>query len=400
MRKGSTSRKTSQVQRSAPLIASLFGLLACAADEQGPEYRTPQGGAAGRDGMFENPIVEPGMAGRPAMTGTGGSGGTGGVAGSGGSDTACARESREAMKDDVYLLFAFDVSGSMGKMDKAWHDRALKWEPVVAATRAFFEGAESEGMSASMTFFPAEEDRCESDSYQEPDVAMSPLPSDAFGEAMDAIGAEDWRGGTPTLHVLQGLFGQIDGMREQMPGSYVVVLVTDGYPQDCDDDSIESVASLVAEHAEAVSTYVIGVENPPVEDAPDTTTNLAQIAEAGGTEQAYLIDTGDPQRTIARFSEAIDAIRGLSFVPCELPIPAPPDGRTFDKTRVSVSLQAASGTTQLEYSGDCSEPLGWRYDDEGAPTEIALCPAACEQLEAAADPKLDVAFECEQVIVL
>ena len=51
----------------------------------------------------------------------------------------CTAEFAAAELRPVHLAFAFDVSGSMGKLDEPYHDPALKWRPVVAATRAFFE---------------------------------------------------------------------------------------------------------------------------------------------------------------------------------------------------------------------------------------------------------------------
>ena len=318
-----------------------------------------------------------------------------------GGDPACARQTQGASLNPLHLLFAFDVSGSMGKGDKAWHDRALKWEPVVAATRSFFEEETARGLFASLTFFPGEggeKTRCTPESYREPDVPMTALPDLAFGEAMDGIGREDWRGGTPTLSVLSGLFDQIEALRPSDSGRYVVVLVTDGHPQDCEDNRIEAVAELVAEHADRVPTYVIGVRNPPVEDAPDNTSDLADIAKAGGTEDAYLIDTGDPARTVARFAEAIDAIRGAS-VPCDAPIPPPPEGRSFDKTRVSVSVTADSRTSDLPYSAGCDTDHAWHYDDASSPAQIVLCPGACQALQTPDGSRLDLVFECEQVIL-
>jgi len=48
------------------------------------------------------------------------------------------------------------------------------------------------------------------------------------------------------------------------------------------------VSELVQAHADDVPTYVIGAQNPPIEDAPDVTTNLSEVAASGGTGQAYL----------------------------------------------------------------------------------------------------------------
>ncbi len=249
----------------------------------------------------------------------------------------------ETSLEPVFLAFAFDVSGSMGKGDEPWHDRTLKWEPVVAATRQFLEAPAAAGLTASMTFFPAdgdEDERCEDETYAEPDVPMTDLPSPEFGAALDVIGAEDWRGGTPTLHVARGTIAYVQAQRAQQPGKYAIVLVTDGYPQGCDDEEISELASIVSGVAAELPTYVIGVQNPPIDDAPDTTSNLQSIAEAGGTEHAYLIDTGDPSRTASAFSGAIDAIRGAA-VACTVEIPLPPDGRVFDKEASSCATRTA-----------------------------------------------------------
>jgi hypothetical protein len=99
-------------------------------------------------------------------------------------DPSCeATATGEARLEPVRLAFAFDVSGSMGKLDYPYHDPTLKWEPVVAATKAFFTDPASTGISASLTFFPIDADeseRCDANSYDTPDVPMTALPSTAF----------------------------------------------------------------------------------------------------------------------------------------------------------------------------------------------------------------------------
>src|SRR5690606_14699755 len=156
-----------------------------------------------------------------------------------------------------------------------------------------------------------------------------------FEPALNAIPEEDWIGGTPTLAVLSGLITYVEAERASRPGRYAIVLVTDGYPQDCDDSSIESVAELAASVADTIPTYVIGVANPPFDDAPDTVTNLAAVAEAGATGQAFLIDTGDPTQTAEDFRAAIDEIRGAA-ISCDVAIPEPPADRVFDERAVEV----------------------------------------------------------------
>jgi hypothetical protein len=200
---------------------------------------------------------------------------------------------------------------------------------------------------------------------------MQTLPSTAFGEALDAIRAEDWRGGTPTLAVVGGVFTNIDAYRADHPGHYALVLVTDGYPQNCKDDSIESVEDAVRARAADIPTYVIGVKNPPLTDAdgnmaPDTVSNLAGVAEAGGTGAAFIIDTGDPTKTTASFQAAVDQIRGVAIA-CNLDVPKPPDGRAFQKDHVQVSYTSDGKETTLAYDADCTSTAGWHYDDLTAP---------------------------------
>ena len=387
------------------LLASAIGCgLACGSNN---EAAAP-GPAAPTQGQFE-PAGGSSSVGSTGGTGALPSGNQGGAvvqiggssgAGLGGSFAMCASARAEAGLLPVHLAFAFDVSGSMGKGDKPWHDRALKWEPVIAATRSFLESPAAAGLMASMTFFPddgGEDERCDDASYLEPDVAMTALPSADFGSALDEIGAEPWRGGTPTLHVMRGIIAYVEEQRAKAPGKYAAVLVTDGYPQDCDDDEISSLADLVAGVAAELPTYVVGVANPPLDDAPDTVSDLEQVAVAGGTAPAYLIDTGDPSATAERFRAAIAAIRGAA-IPCVVDIPTPPDGRSFDKQSVVVRSHSGAAASSLTYDPSCTASPAWHYDHPDNPRQIVVCDKACETLKADASARLDVEFSCERVL--
>jgi hypothetical protein len=155
------------------------------------------------------------------------------------------------------------------------------------------------------------------------------------------------------------------------------------------------VAALAAD----ITTYVIGVANPPVEDAPDTVSNLHQIADAGGTQKAFLIDTGDPTKTSRAFETAMDQIRQRA-ISCRVAIPSPPPGAIFDKQKVAVSYASGGATTDLVYDTTCSQPHAWRYDDQLSPGEIVLCEDACTALNRDREATLDVKFACQQVITL
>lgn len=326
----------------------------------------------------------------------GGNDGAGNAAGTGnGSGGGCSADFAATELKPVRLAFAFDVSGSMGKLDKPYHDPELKWKPVVAATRAFFEDDASSGISASLSFFPAADDKCDASTYETPDVPMTELPSAAFGDAIAAIDPkteDDWRGGTPTLAVVQG---NLEYLSEQLASdpsaAHALVLVTDGYPQSCDDNSIASVASVIEASAGDFPTYVIGVKNPA--GGPDTVTDLDSLAVAGGTDAAIFIDTGDPDQTAEDLSAAIALIRQRS-VTCDATIPPAPGGMRFDSSKVNVSAELEGKASQLGYDQDCEADLAWRYDDADDPTSIVLCPTTCEAVQKDVTAKLSVEFGC------
>jgi hypothetical protein len=322
------------------------------------------------------------------------------------SANACATVSNGVELQPVHLAFAFDVSGSMGAGDKPYHDKALKWDPVVSAARAFFAAESSAGLTASITFFPSANERllCIASEYTKPDVAMTSLPSALFSDAITKVtpaakGA--WRAGTPTVAVMQGSSTFVETYRKTHEGRYAVVLVTDGYPERC--GAADDVALVAAEAKKALAkdqqTFVIGVANPKVAGAPDTVSNLHSIAAAGGTEKAVLIDTGDPAATAAAFGKAIDQIRQAA-ISCSVAIPDTQSGADFDKRAVVVHYDSAGKTTELTYDKSCAGSNAWHYDNADAPTEIELCKSTCDAIRADAKAKLSVDFACEPQIVI
>ncbi|XXY45480.1 vWA domain-containing protein [Sorangium sp. So ce269] len=385
-------------------MVALVGAACGGASDSGESSGSSQSSGGSPTGSTGSGDIGAGTGAGPG--GTSGAGGNSTV-GSTGAGQACATQQSEAGLQQVYLAFAFDVSGSMGMNDEPWHDKTLKWDPVVAATKQFFTDSESAGLMASLTFFPGADRRrmCSARAYLTPDVEMTPLPSPAFGEAIDDVTPrddDDWRIGTPTAFVVEGTVDFIEEERQQNPGKYAVVLVTDGYPQLCDDesDSVEAVVRRVqAAREDNIATYVVGVANPPVEGAPESVENLQEIAEAGGTGDAFLIDTGDPAQTAAAFKAAIDQIRGTA-ISCTIGIPPAPDGRTFDKQKVNVTYTSGGGNTPttLMYDQECAAEGAWRYDDPGNPTAIELCASTCARVQADAAAALAVEFTCDDVI--
>jgi len=84
----------------------------------------------------------------------------------------------------------------------------------------------------------------------------------------------------------------------------------------------------------SISTYVIGV-------GPDLT-NLNQIAMAGGTGNAYIVDS--MAGTTDQFIDALDSIRMRAGLACEFQIPQPAAGASS----ISRDQRALHGGTGLK----------------------------------------------------
>ena len=313
-------------------------------------------------------------------------------------EVACAAQSAASELRQVYLAFAFDVSASMGGNNELRFN--TKWVPVVAASRAFFAEPESAALSASVTFFPdADEDtRCTDAAYLMPDVPPTLLPTAAFSTAIDALGytlgSNTWRSSTPTLAAFNGTVASLRAATHTSSNATsALVMVTDGVPAGCDGvDDIQLVVDAVRNSG--VKTFVVGVNNPPGDNAGDNLANLNVIAEAGGTGQAFIVATGDPTQTEADFKAVIDEIRGVA-VSCNIEIPLPPAGSVFIPEQVNVTYgSGGSADIRLAYDPDCSVPDTWRYDDPQDPATIVLCSDACARAKREVNARLEVEFGC------
>jgi hypothetical protein len=315
-------------------------------------------------------------------------------------EDVCAAQSAASELRRVFLAFALDVSASMGN-NAARFDN--KWQPVIQAAEAFFSEPDGAAISASLTFFPGVDELnwCTDAAYATPAVAQTLLPSDAFSAAIAALGRAPgvpWRTSTPTLAAFNGTALALEAVASSSPGSTrAMVLVTDGVPQNCAGgvDDVTVVADAV--RASGVKTFVVGVGNPPGLGAGDNLANLDVIAAAGGTERAFIVETGDPARTEADFKAVIDGIRGIS-VSCNIEIPIPPTGTEFLPEKVNVIYgSGGAGDVALSYDADCTSNAGWRYDDPDDPAVIVLCNDSCDTAQRDASARISIEFGCERL---
>jgi hypothetical protein len=276
-----------------------------------------------------------------------------------------------------------------------FYDPAAKWVPIGKAAEAFFADAKSAGMSASLGFFPKYDtdftEFCAANDYVTPAVPMKKLPDATSFKA--AIDAEVARGNTPTDVALKGAITYATSIAKSKPNEVTaIVLVTDGDPTDCGQMTstgqpisvVKGIASAAAnDPKQPIKTYVIGIGQ--------SLTNLAEIAVGGGTGTATLVSTSNPTKTAADFQAALDSIRGKELS-CNLPLPAPPDGKTLDINAVNVIATVNGKDDILTYNKDCTGGTGWHYDDANAPKLVELCDASCKTVRDGG--KLSIAFGC------
>ncbi len=380
---------------SALALAASSALLVAACGDSGPES-TVSGGGSSNSSTAGSSSSSGGLTlGGTANNGTGGNG-TGNTSGDGPIE-GCAAANQAAELAPVYLVFLLDESGSMG--DGRNGNRTEKWDPVTAALRSFFTDPDSTGIMASLSVFPLNKNKttgaadndipadCNAAAYVDPVVPPTALPNDTtFAAAIQEMDPPN-EYGTPTYPALSGTIQYAQSLLEEDSTRKVaIVMVTDGEPVSCRNNTISNTAMAAAAVADQIPTYVIGVG--------DSLTSLNTIAEGGGTDEAFIVTVDDPEKTRTELLDAINLIRGEALS-CDIDIPAPPAGKRLDPDKVNVQFTAADqDPVSLKYGTECSGDTEWRYDDPAKPTTIQLCESACSQVKADPNGKLDVVFGC------
>lgn len=141
---------------------------------------------------------------------------------------------------------------------------------------------------------------CQASWYAKPEVPFI-LPPDhsPFAGSIQAMTTPG--GGTPTAPALQGVMQYVATWVQANPGrKAAVVLATDGDPTGCTANTVQDVSNVAstALAQNAIRTFVIGVGT--------SLTSMNQVAQAGGTGQAFVLDeTADLTTQIANSLAAI-----------------------------------------------------------------------------------------------
>jgi hypothetical protein len=249
--------------------------------------------------------------------------------------------------------------------------------------------------NACIGFFGGASDSCNAADYAMPSVEIAPLPGVA-SQIVSSMSMHSPTTGTPTSAALQGAVDHAKAWAQSHPGDAVVaVLATDGDPGECDTSlpNINAIAAAALAGTPSIMTFVIGV-GPSL-------SSLNGIAAAGGTTQAFLVDTGG--NVNQQFLDAMNAIRH-DALGCQYVIPTPTDGSTPNFDEVNVVYQPMGGNAQtfpnvMDLASCPMNGNGWYYDDPANPTQIILCPASCTLVEGDMTGEVDVTLGCSTVIL-
>ena len=318
--------------------------------------------------------------------GGGPDGGGSGTNGGGPDATPCASMPHKAQEAPLDMYIMLDQSRSM--------EQSSKWTDVTAALDAFVQQPNLDGFSVGIQYFALGNNSCTASDYATPEVEIAPLPGNASA-IVNSIAAHSPTTGTPTSAALQGAIDHVKAWETAHPDHVsVVVLATDGLPEQCDTNltDIDAIAKAGATGTPKVLTFVIGVGT--------SLSNLNGIAAAGGTTSAFIVDTTG--NINAQFLAAMNAIRGSGALGCRYNIPLPTTGNP-DYSNVTVTYTPKGGNPmQLVHVSDMaacpSSGNAWYYDSNSMPTQIILCSAACSSIGADQSGEIDVYTPCSVVV--
>lgn len=308
---------------------------------------------------------------------------------SGGGDTStgCATSITEATPVPVDMFVMMDTSSSMADDNK--------WDDTKAAFETFFQDPAAATLRVALRFFPdagCDDYSCDIDQCSQPTVDLGPLSNSTHvASLVDALESHEPDGNTPVSAALGGATRWAASFKAQLKGSEktVVVLVTDGEPNGC-DDRISHITRIAADAyaSSGVPTFAVGLagSNQSIMDA---------IGRAGNTGQAFFIVNGNAQ---AALLAALKQIQN-SAVKCDFAMPrAQKAGDVVDPKRVNVSFTPSGGATstmgQVADALKCGAKGGWYYDSATKPTTLTLCPTTCTSVQGGAGSSVKIVLGC------
>jgi hypothetical protein len=306
---------------------------------------------------------------------------------------------QEAVRKPVDMFIMMDRSSSMLYNVPNSNPPVTRWSAFQAGMEQFVSEASKEDLRAGINFFGLS--KFGGDDAVDCSVADYAKPKVEIAQVMDngpalvaAIVANQPAGFTPTLPALKGAIQHTkdwiaSGKNEGR--AVVAVLVTDGFPTQCQDPvSIQEIADVAKEayDTQHIRTYVIGLA---------AGFNLNTIAQAGGTESATLLDENEPT------SDLVNALINITDtkINCDYNIPVPPDGTEFISDKVQVIFSPMSSGKEeiprIDSAASCgvNPNGGWYFDNPSDPKQIRVCPCTCSRINQAGT--VSITLGCEPI---
>jgi hypothetical protein len=259
-----------------------------------------------------------------------------------------------------------------------------KWGAVSGAIGSFVKSPSSAGVSMAIQYFGLPTsvsttggvvDSCNVADYAKPDVDFGELPR--IGAAVvSSLNAHGPSTTTPTQPALQGAIEHAREWGASHPDEVpAIIIATDGEPYACGSTvpGTEAIAAQGAVGSPRILTFVIGIG--------DQGAALDGIAQAGGTDRAFYIDTNG--QVGEEFLAALAAVRGSAHLGCTYGIPTP-DAGTADLTEVNVTIGPTGQQNGRAVIGNVAGPdacastrAGWFFQPAANPSTIQLCPNTC-----------------------
>ncbi|MGC4093644.1 MAG: vWA domain-containing protein [Polyangiaceae bacterium] len=267
-----------------------------------------------------------------------------------------------------------------------------RWDTVRKGLVDFVAKVGNKDVRAGIGFFPnpgtGDDADCNINLYQQPAVAIGPMAT-AGPAIIAAIDATTPAAFTPTSAALDGALRYAKSWATQNPGRQtVVVLVTDGYPTQCDTSiaNIGTIAKTNYEGSPRVRTYAVGL---------GAGFNLDSIALAGGTNAAFNFD-----KNAVTSDALVTTLMNItaSKVVCSYEIPPVSANEVFNPNKVQVIYTPAVGAPQevpkIAGAAACDRNPngGWYYTDPANPKQIDVCPCTCSNFGAG---NVSIAIGCD-----
>jgi len=267
---------------------------------------------------------------------------------------ACSGAPATLVRKRLDLLAVVDNGASLG----------ARWPAIGDALARFYTDDASRGVGLGLQSFGMS---CDPADYEVPRVPIASLPenADALRAAFSALVLEN----TSTLPAIQGAANFARAHRAtHLDAEVALVLITDGFPGDCDSLQIWNAAAASANPEPQPPIYSVSFQNSVVEAT-------RQFAAQNGVELE--VETTDG--TLASIAGALRTVRAKAL-PCSFALP---EGAALDAP-ARVQLRAPGGSTRsfaLAPDGACTDPGGGFFVLAGnTPYRLFACPHTCERL--------------------